>query len=221
MAKDWAERPGIDVARQNLEGENDTRNRLLQATIEAIDLGGERAVRIRSIADRAGVTEPSIYHFFGSREGLVEVAQAERFRRNLDDMNARFLKRALRCQTRDEYLGAVRVTLTETFATERRTARLHRFTVIGAAVSRPALLEKLVAARAAGEKNLIEAIEFGRERGWVRTDLNPRAFSYWLAGMVTGRALLEIDRSVSPDIESEWNDLAINSVVAMMVAPER
>lgn len=221
MPKESSVRSGVDLGKQYLEDGDDTRARLLRATVEAIDLGGEAAVRIRSIADRAGVTEPSIYHFFGSREGLVEAAHAERFRMNLDDMNQRFLKRVLRCQTKEDFAGAIRVTLAETFASERRFARVQRFSVIGAATTRPALLEKLIGARAEGEKALIDALEFGRERGWVRDDLDLRAFSYFSAGVITGRALLEIDRSVTPELESEWNDLAIGALVAMVVPADR
>lgn len=221
MPKESGKSSGVDLGKQYLEEGDNTRARLLKATVEAIDIGGEAAVRIRSIADRAGVTEPSIYHFFGSREGLVEAAHAERFRLNLDDMNQRFLKRVLRCQTKEEFSGAIRVTLAETFAGERRFARAQRFSVIGAAMTRPALLEKLVEARRLGEQALVDALTFADERGWVRTGLDMRAATYWLAGIVTGRALLEIDRSVTSDIESEWNDLAIDSVVAMIVAPDR
>lgn len=221
MSKESGKSSGVDLGKQYLEEGGNTRARLLKATVEAIDIGGEAAVRIRSIADRAGVTEPSIYHFFGSREGLVEAAHAERFRMNLDDMNQRFLKRALRCQTKEDFVGAMQVTLAETFAGERRLARLQRFTVIGAATTRPALLEKLIVARAEGEKTLIEGLEFGRERGWVRDDLDLRAYAFMVAGVITGRALLEIDRSVTPELESEWNDLAIGALVAMVVPADR
>src|SRR5258706_1469302 len=60
-----------------------TAHSLLQATIEAIDVGGEAAVRVQEIADTAGVQIPILYRRFGSREGLIQAAQIERLSRAL------------------------------------------------------------------------------------------------------------------------------------------
>ncbi|MSW21347.1 MAG: TetR family transcriptional regulator, partial [Actinobacteria bacterium] len=50
---------------------------MLQMAIDAIERGGEASVRVREVSDATGVSFASLYHFFGSREGLVEEALAE------------------------------------------------------------------------------------------------------------------------------------------------
>src|SRR5258707_10478653 len=60
-----------------------TAHSLLQATIDAIDMGGEAAVRVQEIADAAGVQIPILYRQFGSRDGLIQAAQIERLSRAL------------------------------------------------------------------------------------------------------------------------------------------
>ncbi|MDH6239286.1 TetR/AcrR family transcriptional regulator [Aurantimicrobium minutum] len=58
-----------------------TKDRLLAAAVEVIDNSGIKELRIRDIAALAGVKEPSVYHFYGSRDALVEAAQAFRYTR--------------------------------------------------------------------------------------------------------------------------------------------
>ena len=55
----------------------DTRTRLLEATIVVLDAGGDAAVRVRDIWEQVGVAATSLDHFFGSREGLTDDANAE------------------------------------------------------------------------------------------------------------------------------------------------
>ena len=57
-----------------------SRQRILALAIAAIDKGGEAAVRVNDIAAEAGVTVPTLYRQFGSRDGLVAAAQTQRFR---------------------------------------------------------------------------------------------------------------------------------------------
>ncbi|MEI2420645.1 TetR family transcriptional regulator, partial [Arthrospira platensis SPKY2] len=49
--------------------------------IAVIDEHGEAGIRVQELSDEVGVAITTLYRFFGSREGLIETAQAERFRR--------------------------------------------------------------------------------------------------------------------------------------------
>ena len=46
--------------------------RLLDAAEALIDEGGVEAVTTRAVADRAGVTYPSLYRFFADREEILD-----------------------------------------------------------------------------------------------------------------------------------------------------
>lgn len=56
-----------------------TRQRLLTAAAELVAAAGGRDVSLRAICDRAGVRLPSLYHHFGSKEGLIEAVIAHGF----------------------------------------------------------------------------------------------------------------------------------------------
>jgi AcrR family transcriptional regulator len=49
-----------------------TRDRLLLAAAQLLDESGGRGASTRAICERAGVTAPTLYHHFGSKQGLVD-----------------------------------------------------------------------------------------------------------------------------------------------------
>ena len=53
---------------------NDRRNRILDAAIAVIARRGVRRMRVQEVATTAGVSVALVYHYFGSREGLLTAA---------------------------------------------------------------------------------------------------------------------------------------------------
>lgn len=53
---------------------SDRRTQLLEATISVIAERGVRGMRVQEVAANAGVSVTLLYHYFGSREGLLEAA---------------------------------------------------------------------------------------------------------------------------------------------------
>ncbi|WP_161962551.1 TetR/AcrR family transcriptional regulator [Nocardioides speluncae] len=53
---------------------SDRRAQLLEATISVIAERGVRGMRVQEVAAQAGVSVTLLYHYFGSREGLLEAA---------------------------------------------------------------------------------------------------------------------------------------------------
>ena len=60
--------------RSTLEPVTDRRAQLLDVTIAVIARRGARGMRVQEVAADAGVSVPLLYHYFGSREGLLEAA---------------------------------------------------------------------------------------------------------------------------------------------------
>ena len=58
-----------------------TQERLLAAGAEALAEAGDRTVSTRRICELAGVQAPTLYHHFGSKQGLIDAVVAEEFRR--------------------------------------------------------------------------------------------------------------------------------------------
>lgn len=61
------------------ERKGDTRQRLISAAAELVSASPGRDVPLREICDRVGVKLPTLYHFFGSKQGLIDAVVRDGF----------------------------------------------------------------------------------------------------------------------------------------------
>ena len=197
---------------------NDTRERLLKATAAVIDKGGESAVRIRDITKACTITAPSIYHFFGSREGLIDAAQAYRFSRGQRELSLAFSTALYKCRSKKDLTELAHRFLDLMFATERRATRNSRLNVLGNAIYRPELSKELAVAQDLSNKIVGEPLRFAQAKGWVRDDFDPEMFAAWLNGVVNSRRLIEMGGNHPHG--SEWDVIAKRSICLVLGIPE-
>ena len=57
----------------------DNRANLLSCALQLFAARGYDAVSVKEVVDAAGVTKPTLYHYFGSKRGLLDTLLAERF----------------------------------------------------------------------------------------------------------------------------------------------
>lgn len=190
----------------------DTRTRLLEAAVAVIEQDGEAAVRIRDVSTAAGVTYASLYHFFGDREGLIEAAQAERYRRDLLEPVHALRGAVEACRTEQQFIEALRAAMRAMCSPDRFAVRMNRMNVLGSAQTRPRLARLLADAQRSQNTELAAAFAIGRERGWVRQDIDLDMLAAWINGQSNGRVLIEMDLARAD--EAAWNRIAFDAVVA-------
>lgn len=196
-----------------------TRSRLVDATIDAIDAGGEAAVRLRDVAAAVGIAQPSIYHFFATRERLIEAAQGVRWQRDMEPM-VEFFRGALSSATNaDEFLKAARATLHRVYRPDRWASRRKRFNVLAGVGARPELREVIAASQRRVDDAIAEIFRHAQERGWMRGDVDAVMFAAWTVGQVNGRIFVEIDAD-NYDLDA-WDAISTDAVLAVIgQAPE-
>ena len=197
---------------------NNTRERLLKATAATIDKGGEGAVRIRDLTKSCNITAPSIYHFFGSREGLIDAAQAFRFSRGQRELSDAFATAIHTCKSKTQFVELAHRFLETMFAPDRRSIRNSRLNVLGNAINRPALSKELALAQDVSNKIVGESLGFAQTKGWVRDDFNTEMFAAWLNGVVNSRRLIEMN-GTNP-LGDEWDVIAKRSICMTIGIPE-
>ena len=57
-----------------MEPVNDTRQRILDATIDCVKTWGVEKTSLNDIAKRAGVTRPTVYNYYGNRTAVIRAA---------------------------------------------------------------------------------------------------------------------------------------------------
>ena len=187
----------------------DTRARLIEATIEVIATRGEAAVRMVEIAAAAGIKQPSIYHFFPSREDLVVAAHRERYRRAVAEALGRFEAEFATATTADEFSEGYERALRFALSDERREARAVRLALLAKAMTNDEMLREVNDAAHESHLSLATVIEGAQRAGWVRDDVSALTMAVWIRGMIFGRLVLEIagDRYDG----DEWTRLAVSS----------
>lgn len=175
------------------QADHTARERIVTATIEAIERGGEPAVRLVEVARAAGVTQGMISYYFDGREGLVAEAERRRFLGAVTE-DAEVMSAIMETASDlGDYLerleGVTRVVLTDARAVNRRV----RITALGSAMLRPVLLEEV----ASHQRHLIDqmtaAVAVGQRRGFIREDLDARAIAAFTLSYALGLVVVDLD----------------------------
>ena len=83
----------------------DNRMNILQKALQLFYEKGYDAIGVQEIADAAGVTKPTLYHYFGSKYGLLEAVVREDYVQLRDGLAVRAEYAGdLPSQERDKYL---------------------------------------------------------------------------------------------------------------------
>jgi hypothetical protein len=188
-----------------------THQKILDEAIRIIETSGEASLRVHDIEVAVDVTPPSIYHFFGSREGLVIAAQEERLVRSFAEFNALSdsILRGVssRAELRDAFLNI----LTMIYDPSRSLARQQRLFALGSVEGRPELAVVLGEAARGFLRQLAESFQVFKDIGWTRPDLDLEAFIQWLAGQILGRIYIEIGCEPAPN--PAWDAISIDAVM--------
>jgi AcrR family transcriptional regulator len=65
-----------------------TRDRLLLAAAELMHESGDTTISTRAVCERAGVEAPTLYHHFGSKQGLIDAVLQHGFKQYVDPQAA-------------------------------------------------------------------------------------------------------------------------------------
>ena len=204
---------------EETEGEEGkgTQQRIMDAAVKVLNNDGERAIRVQDIATAAGVTKPSVYHFFESREGLIESAQAERYRRDVFIRTVEIGDEVRKCNSRDEFYALTRRLLIAASDPQRDVFIQRRVEILGSAMSRPSLEKKLMVAQREIDQALASALSHAQTKDWIPRDVDLQAVSTWINGQLNGRVFLTLKPGRIN--RSDWVNLFIDGVLAVFGAP--
>lgn len=196
------------------EHETSTKERILRLAIDALDRGGEASIRVKQIADDAGVSVTSLYHFYGSREGLVETALVERLEAGYSAGRAAVRHCAETAQSRDEFAACLEHIVREAFGPTFTDERRRRVNVMGSAWSRPHLLEKINHAQREWFAELTGCLTIARDRGLISSTVDLKAIATWQVISANGLVAVEGD-STGAEL-GPWLDLYIDTIFRLL-----
>lgn len=180
--------------------------RVLDAVTDRLREADDSTIRIPEICEETGINYGSVYHHFGSREGVIDEAYAKIFNDMVDEDIAR-IKVVLSANvlTLEDYLASLRPLMQDYYESEvlkkRRTLRMR---AIAASLTRPQLQLSISEAQTRMTNELMKLVEKGQELGIVRRDLTSRSIAVLMQAVVFGRSLDDLSLQTVSDVDWEF-----------------
>ena len=178
-----------------------------------MDEGGESAVRLGAIAENLGIKEPSIYHHFANRSGLIRAAYVEWYWQCLR-IDGATPELAAVAETQEQYEATLRASIMWSYQASRHEARSVRMAVLGAAQNDPLLASEINSVNRNFLNGVAQTVIYGQKKGWVRSDIDPMALAYWAHGQIIGRVVAEMDEGVVDF--AEWDKISIDAMLGVI-----
>ena len=181
--------------------DNNVRERIMQAAIEAIDESGEAGLRVVNVAKNAGVTQGMIKYYFQTRDNLVSEAQISRFLTTAAEDIEYIAQLTETSSSPEEYRSKLLVLLSVIINERRWPQRAVRITTFGAATKRPDMMASIAEANSLFIDRAVEVYQMARDRGFIVPTSNMRALALVVQGTVLGLYLSDIDKHRPSDEE--------------------
>ena len=191
---------------------------VLEAVSERLMVSDEILIRIPEICESTGVNYGSVYHHFGSREGVIDAAYSLIFSKIVEEdlVSLRQINESL--ETFDEYVDAIRPVLERISSGEGRVVRRAiRSRIVAAAITRPELRVLIGVNQARLTKELLRIAEFAQLRGWMRRDVSAHSIAMLMQAVLLGRTLDDI--STNPISDGEWEQTLVALFMEMLNLP--
>jgi AcrR family transcriptional regulator len=188
---------------------------VLDAVGERLMNADESLIRIPEICEATGVNYGSVYHHFGSREGVIDAAYHQMFSKLAEEDIAVLHMVSVSSQSRDEYVQSVQA-LVGTFASgeERRARRALRARIVAASMTRPELRQLIGATQSRLTSELRRIVEYGQERNWLTSVISAQSIAVMIQVVLVGRTIDDV--SSTPIDNADW-ELTMGLLVGVLL----
>jgi AcrR family transcriptional regulator len=197
-------------------GSNPSRRALLDTAIRLIEERGQDGLTVEDVLIESGTSSSSLYHHFGSRQGLVTAAQDESYRRLARQEDRSNLDGGLTATTSEEFLAYVTAQIVRIVTDpDNRSVRQTRLEVVARSFGSPPLAAQTTDVQEKMFDVIAAMFASAQERGLINPDLDARAYAAWFHGMTLSRTITETG---SVDTDS-WLAVAIPAALAPLRLP--
>lgn len=196
---------------------SDTRERLEQAMLAELDLVGPTQLRLKQVADRAGVAISVIYRYFANREDLLAAALVHRFREVEPENRIPMTELLMEHRADPDVAERLVQYLVDPARVEQRHAvRVEIMRVYNMARQNDRALQALGEARAIASEEFLEQMNELEREGRFAPGVTGATFTRCLLGLLFGQTLFDdqLEFSVS---RRDW-EIALRTVVTSLFA---
>ena len=193
-----------------------TIEKLLEVTISELDRVGLAEIDIDSLLRKSKISKGSLYHHFGSKNGLLAAAEAQQYMRYLKREGENFRRLIEGCATKQKFVDLVAAVMKITRLEENLGFRKKRVRAIAMSFNDENLAQVLKNAQIEVTEYLAGSFQIAKDRGWVKPDTDLMALSYWIQGVFIGHIMLDITEQI--EYEDAWSQIASQALQPFLAA---
>ncbi len=204
----WFE-PKQDRARPTVDA-------LINAAIDELREHGPSGLRQDRVLAASGVAQGSLYHHFGSRDGLIDAAYATVFTRATNQIMER-IRRALEHATSVEDLTAELVEIIDyLIGSEFEGARQDALAVLAMVNTRDSLATLVQDAQRKIASDMSEIITELQRFGILQPELDPLSVALFIQSFTLGQVVVSVDSN--PPSHETWHNTVFAALSGFTVA---
>ena len=191
-----------------------TREALLAAAIAELTARPEAEFRVENILAATGASFSSLYHHFGSREGLIIEAQIAIFKSPISKDVVPFTTAAARVSTFAELTAVLASAIAGASRADNVKARAAQLAILAAANSRPVLAAAIAKEQAEVTAQIAATFEGLEARGVIEPQVTPTLIGQFIQVTILGQSVLDI--GAGPVELAAWQDLVLKAILALI-----
>jgi len=187
-----------------------TAAKLIEFAAKELDRVGPVKFDIDSVLRKSKISKGSLYHHFGSKNGLLVAVETQQFIKYLDEQNTLLRNLVETRNSASDFLTLMTRVMEISGLPESRELRKKRIRAITVAAHDRDLSEFIKTEQIKGSIYLAQTLQIAKDRGWIKPDVDVLAASYWIQGLFMGHIMLDITEI--KDLDKAWNSIAVDAI---------
>ena len=193
-----------------------TIEKLLEVTISELDRVGLAEIDLDSLLRKSKISKGSLYHHFGSKNGLLAAAEAQQFMKYLKREGETFRELIEDCKSKQKFVDLVADVMKITRLEANIDFRKKRVRAIAMSFNDETLAQVLKNAQIEVTEYLAGSFQIAKYRGLVKPDTDLMALSYWIQGVFIWHIMLDITEQT--EHEDAWGQVAFEALRPFLAA---
>ena len=192
-----------------------TKRLLVETVVELLETKKPNEILAEEVLEISGVSKGSMYHHFEDLQELVETAQLVRYSKWIDLSIEFMTKYVLGANTKEEFVKSLRALTELTQASDRKGARAERARALAACFDNPRMAKAMGVESQRHTDALADIIHEVQNRGFVRTDVDPKAIAVFIQSYTLGKLVNDYnpDGVKDDDCVNLISDMAVRTFV--------
>ena len=183
---------------------------LIDHALIELNKNGAANFDLDAVLRRSKTSKGSLYHHFGSKNGLIVAVEAEIIKSGLTSDNQVLRQMIEGCKSPQEFFNAIELVIRAGAGAPTREVRRQLIRSIAFAQHDKNLAETLRETSLRGTQYFAETLAIAQQKGWLKNNIELTALSFWLQGIFIGQIMIDITNTKTND--EKWVSIALYSL---------